>query len=198
MNSIVLRPWFYRNAEQIRLKFEDDTELDGFIKSIGKELRWSNSKKCWYMPMSKKNMNFLIDKLNKKTVVETALMDKYFIQRRKLNYEFSFYTFFTALLIVSICTALSQEFYWQRDSGTIGNSLISNTIADSFMIFRFPMLTIFWGHFGGIKNWTTVIIYLFINCAIYAFFLERIITPLRPKKALIKDRILVGQLEMDI
>ena len=197
MNLIILRPWFYRNAEQIRLVFDENQDLNQYLETIP-GLIWSRSKATWYMCFSKKNVAMLIEKLNSRATVDADLMTDYILNQVKLNRRFAWGTFLTILLLISILTAASQEYYWQRDSGTIGTGMFSNVMADSFMIFRFPMLTIFWGHFGGIKSWTAVIIYLFINCTLYAFIIERLITPLMPKKNLIKDMILRGEIEMDI
>lgn len=197
MNQITLRPWFYRNAEQIKLVFEEDQDITLFLQAIP-GLIWSSSKACWYMKFSKKNVDFLKEKLSSRAIVDTHLMIEFIRNLRKINRKFAWGTFLTVLLIIAVLTAASQEFYWRLDTGTLGTGFFPKLMANSFMIFRFPMLTIFWGHFGGIKSWTTVIFYLFINCSLYAFIIERLITPLMPKKNLIKDMILRGEIEIDI
>ena len=196
MKTIILRPFYYRSNEQIRLDFEQDAELSKVLENVDGMI-WSKSKGCWYIRLSEKNKKVAVQALSDKAIVDTTLIDIYLKNRKRLTSRFAKGTFFIVLIIISGIAAASFEYASQRDIGTIGTDLFSNLIADSFTIWRFPLLTIFWGHFGGIKSWITVISYLFIDCMIYSFIIERAIALLLPvNKKYIENAILTGELQL--
>jgi len=73
-----------------------------------------------------------------------------------------------ALLILFITGITFACSYW-RDEGTLGTNAIKNFFADSFIIFQYPAVNLFY-HIGS-YNWTTYIFGLIIDAYIYAIVL---------------------------
>jgi hypothetical protein len=195
MTSIILRPFYYRKNEQIRFDLENDPELYKVLENI-KGMIWSNTKQCWYILLTKKNLSSSLEALNNKAIVDTTFLDTYLLNRKKIKKRFDLLVFFIALVFIMGLAAGAHEIYSQRDAGIYSKNFFINLLGDSFMVWRFPLLTIFWGHFGGIKDWTTVMAYLLVNCMMYAFIIERMITLLRPNKKLVENALLSGELQI--
>lgn len=196
MKTIVLRPFYYRQREQIRLDFDTDVEISHILRNT-KGIIWSNKKECWYMPFSSKIPSFLSGSLSDKAAFDSHYIDEYIQKRKRYTRKFDWVAFLIALTVFCGLAALGFIFYGERDSGTIGNNFFKNFFADCYAISRFPLITFFWGRHGGIKTWEEVVSYLFLNSIMYSIITERIYSFLSPKKKLIQSKILAGELNME-
>ena len=81
-------------------------------------------------------------------------------------------TFILATIIYVIMTIITLIAAGSNDEGTGGSGLIIITLSRLYQIFRFPTHTLFFEYFNG----SNFFIGLIINCLLYGFITERLIT----------------------
>lgn len=81
MTEVVLKPLQHRGIECIGIYFEKSPRLNGAIqKQAG--ARWSQTNKCWYVPLSKENYNKLYVAIKGLAVVEQSALHTYLAQKK--------------------------------------------------------------------------------------------------------------------
>ena len=55
MKTIIIRPIFHRNREQLALQFEHDEALNQLVRQLP-YIRWSKTNRCWYLPFEKEHL----------------------------------------------------------------------------------------------------------------------------------------------
>jgi integrase/recombinase XerD len=81
MQTIVLKPLLHRGQECIGIYFENSPKLNGVIrKKAG--ARWSQTKKCWYVLLSKENYNKLSNASKGLAVIEQSALHKYLAEKK--------------------------------------------------------------------------------------------------------------------
>ena len=81
MKQVTLKPLHHRNQECIGIFFENSPSLNGVIsKQAG--ARWSQTKKTWYILLSKENYNKLALALKGKAVIEQQELHKYLAAKK--------------------------------------------------------------------------------------------------------------------
>ncbi|HYM93326.1 MAG TPA: tyrosine-type recombinase/integrase, partial [Chitinophagaceae bacterium] len=81
-NQVVLKPLDHREQECIGIYFENSPALNGAIrKNAG--AKWSQTNKCWYVPLSKENYNKLFVALKGKAEIEQYALHKYLADKKK-------------------------------------------------------------------------------------------------------------------
>ena len=81
MKQVTLKPLHHRNQECIGIFFENSPSLNGVIrKQAG--AKWSQTKKVWYVPLSKENYNKLALALKGKAVIEQQELHKYLAAKK--------------------------------------------------------------------------------------------------------------------
>ena len=96
MSKITLKPLLHRDQECIGIYFEHNTKLNGVIqKDAG--AKWSQTKKVWYVPLSKANYNKLFFAVNGRAEIEQSALHEYLAERKK-----------NQLLLPAIQTAISK------------------------------------------------------------------------------------------
>jgi site-specific recombinase XerD len=81
MQTVVLKPLYHRGQECIGIYFENTPKLNGAIrKDAG--ARWSQTNKCWYIPLSKKNYNKLFFSLKGKAEIEQSALHNYLAEKK--------------------------------------------------------------------------------------------------------------------
>ena len=83
MITIILEPLQHRGTMQIAIRFE----RNGSIASIVRKLpgaRWSQTNRCWYLPLSKENYTNLFYALRPYCQLQTTAMQQYFGKVEKL------------------------------------------------------------------------------------------------------------------
>jgi len=81
MTEVVLKPLQHRGNECIGIYFEKSSRLNGAIqKHAG--ARWSQTNKCWYVPLSKENYNKLFIALKTLAVIEQSALYAYLANKK--------------------------------------------------------------------------------------------------------------------
>jgi hypothetical protein len=82
MDKIIeLKPLHHRGQESIALLYDNYSLLNNIVKKLP-GAKWSQTNKCWYVPMSKDSYDNICSKLNTTAIIETAGLKKY-LERRK-------------------------------------------------------------------------------------------------------------------
>ena len=82
MTEVVLKPLQHRGNECIGIYFEKSPRLNGAIqKHAG--ARWSQTNKCWYVPLSKENYNKLAGALKGVADIEQSALRQYLADKKK-------------------------------------------------------------------------------------------------------------------
>ncbi len=82
MTEVVLKPLQHRGNECIGIYFEKSPRLNGAIqKHAG--ARWSQTNKCWYVPLSKENYNKLAVALKGVADIEQSALRQYLADKKK-------------------------------------------------------------------------------------------------------------------
>jgi integrase/recombinase XerD len=82
MQTITLKPLRHRGAECIGIYFENYTSLNTIIRKQA-TAKWSQTKKCWYIPYTQKHYSLLQTALKEKAILHTDALKKYAEQRKK-------------------------------------------------------------------------------------------------------------------
>ena len=79
-----------------------------------------------------------------------------------------------ATFTVLALTILSFFFMWAKDEGTLGEGVLRNLVADSFVVFQFPVSLIF-ERINMSSNFYPLLLFGFIlNSLFYGWLIERI------------------------
>ena len=82
MKKVTLKPLYHKNQECIGIYFENTAVLNGAIrKNAG--AKWSQTNKCWYIPLSKENYNKLFFALKGKAAIEQSALHEYLAAKKK-------------------------------------------------------------------------------------------------------------------
>jgi integrase/recombinase XerD len=84
MKKIMLRPLLHRNSECIGIYFDKNTDLEKIIRSQP-AVKWSQTNKCWYIPLTQKGYALLIEDLKEKAIVNNALLKAYLQKKKKVE-----------------------------------------------------------------------------------------------------------------
>ncbi|MBD0288204.1 MAG: tyrosine-type recombinase/integrase [Flavisolibacter sp.] len=79
--TLLLKPLYHRDKEVIGLFFPYSKELDLAIRKI-KDVRWSKTHKCWYLPLNEQAYQQLITSVKPLAVVDKKALQQY-LQKRK-------------------------------------------------------------------------------------------------------------------
>lgn len=82
MQPILLKPLFHRGAEQLGIFFENNTAIKNEVRKIN-GVRWSQTHRCWYLPLSKENYEKLYSVLKPFASFDTDEL-KLYLQRKKI------------------------------------------------------------------------------------------------------------------
>ena len=74
--TINLRPIFHKNGEQIGIYFRNNLPLNIIIRKNADGI-WSQTKKCWYVPLNQKAFEKLKIALSEYTILDTTMLKKY-------------------------------------------------------------------------------------------------------------------------
>jgi site-specific recombinase XerD len=79
--TINLTPIFHKNEEQIGIFFKNDLSLNIIIRKHA-DGTWSQTKKCWYVPLNQKAFEKLKIALNEYAILDTTLLKKYLKEKK--------------------------------------------------------------------------------------------------------------------
>jgi integrase/recombinase XerD len=81
MQPTILRPLFHRGQEQIGIFFSKNEEINSIARRI-KGVKWSQTHKCWYLPLSETSYKTILETLQSKTELDTELLKAYLNKRK--------------------------------------------------------------------------------------------------------------------
>jgi integrase/recombinase XerD len=84
MQPIVLKPLLHRGGEQIGIFFEKNTEINNEVRQI-KGIKWTQTHKCWYVPMNNESMRSLQLLLSKHATINTQALESYEAKKQKVQ-----------------------------------------------------------------------------------------------------------------
>lgn len=79
--KVILKPLQHRNQECIGIFFENWTRLNGAIRKKA-SARWSQTKKCWYVPLNKENYNKVCNALKGLGKIDQTELHQYLLKRK--------------------------------------------------------------------------------------------------------------------
>lgn len=79
--QIILKPLFHRGEEQLAIFFSYKKSIDYAVRSI-KGVKWSQTNRCWYLPLSKEAFEIVYNKLKEFGNPEFDELKKRFTQKR--------------------------------------------------------------------------------------------------------------------
>ena len=81
MQPILLKPLFHRGKEQVGIFFETDKELNNQVRKIN-QIKWSQTHKCWYLPLSPSSYTLIKDKLKQTADLDSTPSQAYLKKRQ--------------------------------------------------------------------------------------------------------------------
>lgn len=84
MENVTLFPIMQRGAEHIMIKFAPLKTLNDVIKRLP-SIKWSQTYKWWYLPMSEENYNAICQVLRGLAHIHTEYLRKYLIKRKAVK-----------------------------------------------------------------------------------------------------------------
>ena len=82
MQTITLKPLQHRNQECIGIYFENDFKINDAIRKNA-NAKWSQTNKCWWIPLSKEHYNKLFFALKGKAEIEQSALYSYLKEKKK-------------------------------------------------------------------------------------------------------------------
>lgn len=79
---ITLQPLQHRSGEKIGIYFKNDLQLNILVRSKG-GATWSQSARCWHIPMTQAAYDHLKAALDDKVILQTAALKKYLDNNKK-------------------------------------------------------------------------------------------------------------------
>ena len=81
MQTVTLKAFVHRNQECIGIYFTNKAELSLAIRKIP-GIKWSQTNKCWYLPLNKQSVAAITKAVDKNAAIETGNLKTY-LQKRK-------------------------------------------------------------------------------------------------------------------
>ncbi|MBL7744098.1 MAG: tyrosine-type recombinase/integrase, partial [Chitinophagaceae bacterium] len=81
---ITLQPMHHRGQESIALRYKNDPALNRQVRMLAKA-RWSQTHRCWYVPLSKESYNDICRKLKNSATIITDELRDYLEKRTKVK-----------------------------------------------------------------------------------------------------------------
>ncbi len=81
METVTLKVLQHRNTECVSIYFNNKAAVKNAVKKIN-GIKWSNTNKCWYLPLSKENVTAITKAVDKIAVTELSSLKAY-LQKRK-------------------------------------------------------------------------------------------------------------------
>jgi site-specific recombinase XerD len=84
MITVILKPLQHRNNQQIAILFEPNSKVAAIVRKLP-GARWSQTNKCWYLPLSKENYSTLFYTLRPHCQLQVTAMQQYFNNNEQLS-----------------------------------------------------------------------------------------------------------------
>jgi len=83
MPPVSLKPLFHRNQECIGIYYRHQPSLNTIIKKLP-GVRWSQTHKCWYVPLNSDSYNSTYKALNGKAELDITTLKQYLEKKKKV------------------------------------------------------------------------------------------------------------------
>ena len=80
MQTVLLKPLHHRGQEVIGIYFKNDADLNPLVRKLP-GVKWSQTNKCWYVPLDKSSYSQLTESLIEKANLDTATVAEYLKKR---------------------------------------------------------------------------------------------------------------------
>jgi len=84
MKQVTLKPLNHRGRENIGIYFQNYSSLNNIIRKL-KEVKWSQTNKCWYMPLSSDSYNLIKETLKEIAEINNAELKQYLEKRKQVE-----------------------------------------------------------------------------------------------------------------
>lgn len=76
LKTVILKPLARRSEERIGIFFDHDKELNQAVRKV-KDIRWSQTQKCWHLPFTREAYHCLVQALENLAVVNNQALKTY-------------------------------------------------------------------------------------------------------------------------
>lgn len=83
MQTVLLKPLHHRGQEVIGIYFKNDADLNLLVRKLP-AVKWSQTNRCWYVPLSPQSCRYLCEQLKEKAKLDTAAVNEYFEKRKSV------------------------------------------------------------------------------------------------------------------
>jgi integrase/recombinase XerD len=84
MEQVILKPLLHRQQERIAIFFTHSPSLNLVVKKLP-SVKWSQSNKCWYLPLNKTSFSQLTEALDNVADIDASLLKAFLEKRNKLQ-----------------------------------------------------------------------------------------------------------------
>lgn len=81
MQTVSLKPLFHRSKEQIAIYYPNDNNINRAVRKL-KDVRWSQTHRCWYVPLSELSYKLIAESLATVAIVDSTSLG-YYLQKKK-------------------------------------------------------------------------------------------------------------------
>ncbi|MEO7922289.1 MAG: site-specific integrase [Chitinophagaceae bacterium] len=82
MRTVILKALRHRRMDCIAILFETDAKLNTLIRKLA-ESKWSQSNRCWYVPLNKQSFDKVLQALKGKAEIDHSALRQYLVDRNK-------------------------------------------------------------------------------------------------------------------
>src|SRR5687768_455363 len=84
MDTVCLKPLYHRGQESIAINFKNDASLNLLVRKLP-SVKWSQTNKCWYVPLTKASYNLLKEKLQEVSQIDDSVLKTYLEKRKQVT-----------------------------------------------------------------------------------------------------------------
>lgn len=81
MLTVCLKALFHRQKENIAICYPRDAAINNIVRKL-KGVKWSQTNKCWYLPLSAASYKAIHEALRPQAVIDDSLLKNY-LQKKK-------------------------------------------------------------------------------------------------------------------
>jgi integrase/recombinase XerD len=83
MDTVCLKPLYHRGQESIAINFKNDASLNLIVRKLP-AVKWSQTNKCWYLPLNPISYKQLCEVLKGKSVLDNTVLKNYLEKRKQV------------------------------------------------------------------------------------------------------------------
>jgi integrase/recombinase XerD len=82
--QVILKPFHHRGQESIGLIYVNDKSLNGIVRRL-KKAKWSQTKRCWYVPLNQEAYKEIITTLQRKALLDNTELKSYLEKKKAVT-----------------------------------------------------------------------------------------------------------------